>query len=106
MTSYSFTPEAANDLGEIYTYVANEDMVAARQLLDRLTGLFRKLSTMPGLGRKRPELGQDIRSFPTGRYVIYYRVVEQGIQLMRIIHGARDVEKMFNQDWDRNDENL
>lgn len=106
MSSYSFTPEAVNDLGGIYSYVAHEDMVAARQLLDRITELFRKLSTMLGLGRKRPELGQDIRSFPTGKYVIYYRVVEEGVQLMRIMHGARDVEKMFKQNSDQNDQNL
>jgi plasmid stabilization system protein ParE len=49
MSAYNFTPEAVNDLGEIYSYVAHEDMVAAGQLLERLTRLFRKLSTVQAL---------------------------------------------------------
>lgn len=106
MSGYTFTPQAVRDLDEIYNYVASSDMLAAGELLDRLTALFRKLSVMPGLGRNRPEIKQNIRSFPTGKYVIYYRVVEGGIQIMRVIHGARDIEKLFNQDTDQSDENL
>ncbi len=46
----------------------------------------------------RPELGEGIRSFPSGNYVIFYRTVEGGIEIMRVLHGARDIEKIFAQD--------
>lgn len=68
------------------------------RLLNRFTELFRKLAAMPGIGRNRPELGEGIRSFPSGNYVIFYRTVEGGIEIMRVLHGARDIEKIFAQD--------
>ncbi|BDI20174.1 hypothetical protein ANSO36C_59760 [Nostoc cf. commune SO-36] len=68
------------------------------RLLNRFAQLFRKLAAMPGIDRNRPELGEGIRSFPSGNYVIFYRTVEGGIQIMRVLHGARDIEKIFAQD--------
>ncbi len=41
---------------------------------------------MPGLGRNRPDLAEDLKSFPTGNHVIFYRVVDGGIQILRVLN--------------------
>jgi toxin ParE1/3/4 len=61
---------------------------------------------MPGLGRNRPDLAEDLKSFPTGNHVIFYRVVDGGIQILRVLHGARDIKKIFTQNSDPMDEDL
>ncbi|MDZ8109051.1 MAG: type II toxin-antitoxin system RelE/ParE family toxin [Nostoc sp. DedQUE12a] len=98
MSHYTFTPLAVSDLDNIYEYIASNDLSILGRLLNRFTELFRKLAAMPGIGRNRPELGEGIKSFPSGNYVIFYRTVEGGIEIMRVLHGARDIEKIFAQD--------
>ena len=98
MNYYTFTPLAVSDLDNIYEYIAADDLVIVGRLLNRFTELFRKLAAMLGIGRNRPELGEDIRSFPSVNCVIFYRTVEGGIEIMRVLHGARDIEKIFAQD--------
>ncbi|MBD2682137.1 MULTISPECIES: type II toxin-antitoxin system RelE/ParE family toxin [Nostoc] len=98
MSHYTFTPLAVSDLDNIYEYIASNDLPILGRLLNRFTELFRKLAAMPGIGRNRAELGEGIKSFPSGNYVIFYRTVEGGIEIMRVLHGARDIEKIFAQD--------
>lgn len=47
------------------------------------------------MGRAREELAADLRSFPFGRYVIFYAPVEGGIDVVRVLHSARDVDAAF-----------
>jgi toxin ParE1/3/4 len=52
---------------------------------------------MPAMGRNRQELAPSLRSFPVGKYVIYYRSIEEGIQIIRVLHGARDIDEVFEE---------
>ncbi len=54
------------------------------------------MAQMPGLGRKRSDLAPDLRGFPIGNYIIFYRAVPEGIQVNRVLHGARDLPEMFD----------
>jgi len=56
---------------------------------------FPKLAAMPELGRQCEELSARVRSFPVGRYVIFYRPMENGIEIVRVLHGARDLPPLF-----------
>ncbi len=47
------------------------------------------------MGRSRPELGPDLRSFPVGNYMIFYQPLDEGIEIVRIISAARDVDALF-----------
>lgn len=46
---------------------------------------------MPGLGRQESKLAPNLRSFPLGNYLIFYRPIEDGIAVVRVLHGARDI---------------
>jgi toxin ParE1/3/4 len=47
------------------------------------------------MGRARDELRQGLRSFPVGRFSIFYRQLDQGIVVVRVAHGARDIGALF-----------
>ena len=86
---------AANDLMEIWLAIARDDESAADRLLDRFEETCRRLADSPALGRSRDELAPGLRSFPIARYVIFYRPVKNGIEIARVLHGARDLELLF-----------
>ena len=49
----------------------------------------------PGAGQARSELMPNLRSFPVGRYLIFYRPIPDGIEVLRVLHGARNLRKIF-----------
>jgi toxin ParE1/3/4 len=50
---------------------------------------------MPKIGRTRDELSSGLRSFPAARYIIFYRENRDGIEIVRVLHGARDFPPLF-----------
>ena len=44
-------------------------------------------------GRARPELGEEVRSFPIGNYVVFYKPLAAGIELVRVLSGYRDIDE-------------
>jgi len=95
MKRYRLTPEAENDLDEITGYIANDNPQAALRLLDRIQDRCQQLAEMPETGRIREELAEGLRSGLVGKYVIFYRPDEAGIQVIRVIHGSRDIPSLF-----------
>ena len=89
------TPRAEEDLLEIWLYIALDDMAAADRLYDLVETKFRALADFPHIGQQRPELAHDLLSFPVGRYVIFYKPIERGIEVVRVLHAARDVRRQF-----------
>lgn len=87
-------PAAEDDLVSIWRYIAEDDIDAADRLLDRFDEAFTLLADNPRIGRPRPELMPNFRSFAVGRYMIFYRPDDDGIEIIRVIHGARDIENM------------
>jgi toxin ParE1/3/4 len=56
---------------------------------------FLLLADHPGLGPARPDIAPDLRYFPVRRYLILYRQITDGIELVRVVHGARDVPTLM-----------
>jgi toxin ParE1/3/4 len=52
------------------------------------------------MGRKRDEPAPGLRGFPVRKYVLFYRVVEDGIEIVRVLWGYRDLELLFEEDDD------
>ena len=47
------------------------------------------------MGRLRPDIAPELRYLAVGNYLILYRTVPNGIQIVRVIHGARDLPNLF-----------
>jgi toxin ParE1/3/4 len=90
------SPEARTDLLQIWLHIAERNPQAADRLLDLIDQKCRLLAEMPGLGRARPELRPDLRSFPVGQFLILYRPMgDSGIEIVRIVRGVRDLAILF-----------
>jgi len=89
-------PLAETDIVEIWDYIADDSHAAADRWVDRVDEQFSLLATQAMIGRSRDELAPGIRSFPVGRYVIFYVPLDDGIDVVRVLHSARDVEAFFN----------
>ena len=88
-------PLAAADILDIWDHIAEDSLDQADRWVDKLDEKFRLIATQPLLGRAREELAADLRSFPFGRYVIFYAPVDGGIDVVRVLHSARDVDAAF-----------
>lgn len=88
-------PLAAADILEIWDYIADDSFDAADRWVDQLDEKFRLLATQPLMGRIRDEVDRDMRSFPFGRYVIFYMPMDGGIDVVRVLHGGRDIDAVF-----------
>lgn len=91
------TAVAELDLEEISNYIASDNPVAAIRFLDLLAERFNLLAEMPGIGRQREKFGEGVRSIAEGDYVIVYRTKEDRVEILRVLHDARDPERFIDQ---------
>lgn len=85
------TPAAAEDLTDIWAYIAQDRERAADTLLDRFGRRLEMLADNPYAARARPELAPDLRSTQVGNYVLYYRVRGSDLVLVRVRSGYLDI---------------
>ncbi len=95
MRQFTLSSEANADLLEIWVYIAERSIESADRMVDSIREKCQLLADSPAMGRKRAELAEGLRSFPVGHYVIYYRQTDDGILVVRVLHGARDVDALF-----------
>ena len=88
-------PAAEADAVEIWAYIAEDNPAAADSLLDRIDAMVRTLATQPYLGKTLADLAPDLRFMPIGAYLIFYRPIEDGVEIVRLLHSARDVTAEF-----------
>jgi toxin ParE1/3/4 len=80
------------DLIEIWSFIADDNEVAADKMLDRFEKALRILHDRPLAGRERPELAAGLRSFPVGNYILFYLPLPNGIDLVRVRSRYLDIE--------------
>jgi len=87
------------DYLEIWLYVARDNPAAADRLVQQFDRHLDTLSLAPMIGRSEEDYAPGLRSFPVGNYLIYYRPIEGGIELARVLHTARDITaEYFSED--------
>ena len=91
-------PQALQDLADIWAYIADDNPSRADAFADLIDEKLQALARHPRMGRVRSELSADLRSFVVGRYVIFYLPLRNGIDIVRVIHGARDIQTIFLED--------
>jgi toxin ParE1/3/4 len=88
--------EARIDACEIWSYIGNDNPNAADSITDLLEEKLVMLAESPGVGTKRDELSEGLRSFAVRPFILFYRSAPGGIELVRILHGSRDLPKEFH----------
>jgi toxin ParE1/3/4 len=88
-------PHAEEDILEIWAYIAEDSIVEADRWIDRLDAKLEFWATQPMMGTGRDELAPGIRSSAFGRYVVFVEPMADGIDVVRVLHGSRDIESTF-----------
>lgn len=89
--SFRILPQAIADIVAIANYIKVENPQAATRLVDQFYKRFRALGEMPGMGVQRPEISAKARMFPVGNYLILYHQEPKGVDIIRVVHGAREM---------------
>ncbi|HBH28172.1 MAG: type II toxin-antitoxin system RelE/ParE family toxin [Desulfofustis sp. PB-SRB1] len=91
-----FSREAIEDLEEIWFYIAQDSPDRADDFLDQLYSLCtEKLAPFPEAGSGRDYLAKEVFAFSYKRYMIYYRFDANRIEIIRVLHGSRDLPALF-----------
>jgi toxin ParE1/3/4 len=89
------TKRANDDLIAIWRHIALDNANAATAQLSELERKFRLLPFFPRIGRKREDIRKGLRMFSCDAYVILYREVAGSVEIVRVVHGARDLRKVY-----------
>jgi toxin ParE1/3/4 len=93
---YRVSATAEYDLEEIFLYwTTRVSPETGERVVDRIVERFSLLAAYPKAGRLCKEIASDVRCFPAGKYLIYYRVARQWTDILHIFHGARDQRRAF-----------
>lgn len=96
MSRYRLAPAARDDLTEIVTYIARDRPGAAKRVLARLRTAMQRLAERPGMGHPREDLADEsLRFWPVYSYLIIYRPDTKPLEIVGVLHGARDVRAIL-----------
>jgi toxin ParE1/3/4 len=90
------TAQARQDIFEAFFHIALDSVHVSALLKGRLEERFQTLAHNPEMGRSRPEFGRDVRLFSFEEtYLIVYRPRRDGVEILRFVHGARDLKGLL-----------
>jgi toxin ParE1/3/4 len=93
VSRFVVSPEAREDLKEISRYIRGvlKSPSRATRLRDIFYEQFRLLAAQPHLGEARNDLGSNVRQWTVGDYVVLYEPKDKGVDIIQIVHSARDL---------------
>lgn len=89
------SPEANQDLEEIYNYLSSFSLDATARFLDAFEKKCNILAQLPRLGKSYETLSPELRGFPLDKYIIFYRPIQGGIEVARVVSGYRDLRRIW-----------
>jgi toxin ParE1/3/4 len=95
MNRYRISRQARYDLADIRHYIARDKPLAADKQIEAFFKRFHLLAANPEIGESRPDLAENTRSFSLGNYVIFFRPIPSGIEVIRVASGYRDLGTLF-----------
>lgn len=96
MFPYVLSPDVLQDLQDIWDFIAADNAPAADKLEDEFFEAFEILAKRPGMGHTRSDLTeQAVRFWPVGRYLIVYRSLKRPLEIVAVLHGARDIAEVI-----------
>ncbi len=97
MSIYSLTDEAIQDIEDIYNYLSDFSLDAAARFLDTFEQKCETIVRFPRMGRSYEKLESQLRGVPIDGYIIFYRPVDDHIEVIRIVSGYRKLESLFSE---------
>lgn len=100
MNLFQFTPQAEADLFDIWSYTASDNLESAGRVEHAIYEACAFIADGPMRGRTRPDLTSlalrfwMVPRYPT--YIIVYDPATSPLQIIRILHGSRDLKRLLN----------
>jgi plasmid stabilization system protein ParE len=93
---WRLTKRADADLDRIWDYIAQDNPFAADRVEQDLYDVFARLANNPSLGHFRDDLAdRRYRFYREYSYIIVYRIYGRTMRIVRVLHGARDMTRLF-----------
>jgi toxin ParE1/3/4 len=89
------TPQAQADLEEILEDLESKSPKAAERFTAAVDERCKALGNFPETGRARDDIAPGLRSTVIARHVLFYRVTGDGVEVLRILHGRRDIRRIM-----------
>lgn len=101
MTRLEWTNPAVADLENIHDYLSRDSSNYADTVIERILQTAERLEAFPESGRSVPEaVSLKVREIVVGSYRIIYRVRRDLVQILAVVHGARDISGMKPKPWE------
>lgn len=103
MGKIRWTEKASSNLEDIFEYISKDSKWYAARYVRALIGATKRLESLPLSGRVVPELEDpELREVIYGNYRIVYRAsgMDQAIEILAVVHGARDMNRAFRESWE------
>lgn len=88
-------PQATEDEREIFLTIAEDSPSAAERFLTSVYDAENRLAEFPELGKLRVSFGPGVRTWTVEPYLIFYTVDADAVVILRILHGARDLDDLI-----------
>ncbi len=95
MKQHIISPKASLDLEEIIDYFASRSIEAGERFVDEFDKKCKYLANFSNMGRSYGNIKPELRGVPLDSYIILYRVINNGIEIVRVVSGYRDLESLF-----------
>jgi len=90
-----FAPKAEQDLEEIGDYIARDNPERALSFVEEIEQHCYRVAETPTAFPERDDIAQGLRMAVHGKYLILYRILTDCVQIVRVVHGARNLTDLF-----------
>jgi toxin ParE1/3/4 len=97
MSQFLITLEASRDLNEIVDYFQERNLDAGDRFVAAFNQKCQYLTQFPNLGKHYPHLQPSLRGISLNQYIIFYQTVPDGIIILRVVNGSRDLLSLFEE---------
>jgi len=98
MNRYIIAPSASGDLNEIIDYFSELNIEKGERFIATFEKKCKNLMNFPRLGRTYGEIREGLRGIPLNGYIILYQITDDTLEILRIVHGSRDLNVLFESD--------
>jgi toxin ParE1/3/4 len=99
MPNVRYIPEARRDMKEIGRFIAEQSrsLEISRNYLMKIRERCVLHATHPEMGTLRPDINHNVRCFSIDNYVVYFRPIPNGVEVLLVTHGSREAEGLLRQ---------
>ncbi len=98
MARYQFSEDAIKDINEICDYLAKNNPRSASNLFDAIRQKCKLFANFPNMEKSYSQIRPNLRGFLVRDYIIFYYPDDEGIVIVRIVRGYRNLDTLFSED--------